>query len=92
MNEQLFRIFKHTYYDHGTVRSTFYTVKRKSKFLFWEFWRPLYRSYHDGNDEARFDTEGEAVIAIKRFQMGVPIMGWTEELIQEIDTTKKVNE
>lgn len=85
MRSNQYRIIKNTFYDHGSVRLSFYTVKTKTKFLLWEFWRPLYQESYDGRDEARFDTEGEAAIAIKRHQMGVPIMGWTEELIQEID-------
>lgn len=89
MKSNVYRIIKNTYFQHGSVRISFYTVKTKTKFLFWEFWRPLYQESFDGKDEARFDTEGEAAIAIKRHQMGGPITGWVEEMVQEIDFNKR---
>lgn len=86
MTSNLYRIFKHTFYDRGSRSLQFYSVKKKVKFLWWYRWIPLYRESYDGRDEARFDTEGDAVIAIKRDQMGIPMSGWRDEFVIEIDT------
>lgn len=91
MKSDHYKIFKNTFFDKGSKSLQFYTVKKKVKFFWWYRWVPLYRESYDGRDEARFDTEGDAAIAIKKDQMGFPMSGWREELVSELDFSKKNN-
>lgn len=90
MSEKVYRVFKSTFYENGDKKQQFFTIKRKVKFLWWYRWVSLYRDYYDGRDEVRFGTEGEAVVAIKKHQMGQAIFnGWKDELVSELDFSKK---
>ena len=91
MKSNHYKIFKNTFFENGNKRLLFYTVKKKVKFLWWFRWVPLFRESYDGRDEARFDTEGDAAVAIKKDQMGLPINGWKEELVSELDFSKNKN-
>ena len=90
-----YRIIKHTYYEKCEVKNHYFTIQQKWMFLRWPFWFTLKQLYCGWGDcyksHIKFDTESEAIYAIKKLQSGNIADGWVEQVSTELDFTKNEN-
>jgi hypothetical protein len=88
----IYRTVKHTYYEECNVEGEHYTVQRYKKFLWWKYWSTLTKTDCSWADchkvDIKFDTESEAIYAIKKLENGNLAQGWTEEISSVLDFNK----
>lgn len=89
----LFRTVKHTYYERCDVKREQYTIQVKKKFLFfWERWYTIKEMVCMMGDcyktAITFQSESEAIYAIKNLQNGYLADGWTGEVSTVLDFNK----
>ena len=79
-----FRVIKNTYYEQCEIKRTYYTVQYEWKFLWWTFWFSLKEMNCGMGDcykvNIKFETESDAIYAIKKLQNGNIPDGWTTEV------------
>lgn len=84
-----YRVIKNTYYEKCDVKRTYYSVQYEQKILWWKIWRVL-KELKCGwgdcyRDEMKFNTESDAIYAIKKLQDGNIPDGWKEEVSTVLD-------
>ena len=88
----IYRIIKHTYYEECNVKSECFTIQRYKKFLWWNYWSTLTHeecSWGDCNKvDLKFNTESDAIYAIKKLENGNIPQGWTKEVSSILDFNK----
>ena len=80
----IYRVIKNTYYEQCDIKRTYFSVQKERKFLWWTFWSTLKEMNCGMGDcykvDIKFDTESEAIYAIKKLQNGNILEGWTTEV------------
>ena len=85
-----YRIIEDKYYDEkGILTSTSYSIKIKSKFLFWEYWK--YIKHTDcgwGGDSYKVITKFETLEDAQKFANecicgDTPFSGWETKIVVE---------
>ena len=89
----IYRIIKHTYYERCDVKRENYTVQVQGKFLMWKIWKTIKQKdcgWGDCyNNPIIFNTESDAIYAIKKLENGNIADGWTEEISTVLDFNKR---
>jgi hypothetical protein len=91
----IYRVVKHTQYKEFEVAKEYFTIQKQVRVLFWKKWRTIDKEvntlYIGGTYriDITFDTESEAVFAIKKLEMGAISQGWTKEVTSVLDFNKK---
>ena len=84
-----YRVIKNTYYEKCDIKSTYFTVQYQWKFLWWTFWFNLDEMNCGAadcyKDPIRFETESDAIYAIKKLQNGNIPEGWVKEVSSTLD-------
>jgi hypothetical protein len=90
----IYRVVKHTQYKEFVVAKEHFTIQKQVRVLFWKKWRTIDKKVNSilGDSytvDITFDTESEAVFAIKKLEMGAISQGWTKEVTAVLDFNKK---
>lgn len=91
-NISIYRIIKNTYYEQCEIKRTYFTVEYEQKILWWKMWIKL-KELKCGmgdcyKDSIKFETESDAIYAIKKLQNGNIADGWVEEISTVLDFNK----
>jgi len=89
----IFRVVKHTYFEKCNVKREQFTIEFKKKILWWERWVSVKEVNYCGwsdcyKSEIIFQTESEAIFAIKNLQNGYIPDGWTKEISSVLDLNR----
>ncbi len=89
----IYRIVKHTQYEKCEVKREYFTIQKQVKFLIWVIWKDIKETNCGMGDCSEsailFNTESEAIYAIKRLESGNIADGWKEEVTTVLDFNKK---
>ena len=87
-----YRVIKNTYYEQCEIKRTYYSVQHERKFLWWTYWSTLKEMTCGMGDcckvNIKFETESDAIYAIKKLQNGAILDGWVEEISTVLDFNK----
>lgn len=90
---QRYRVIKHTYYEKCNVKSEKFSIEYFKRTWYgyrWTSVKELFVGWGDyRNETIMFNTESEAVFAIKKLEMGNIPDGWKREVTCELDFDKK---
>lgn len=85
----IYRIIKHTYFEKCDVNREYYTIQYQYKFLWWKFWSTIKQMDCGWGDcykhAIQFNTESDAIYAIKKLENGNIPDGWTQEVSTVLD-------
>jgi hypothetical protein len=88
----IYRVLKHTYYEKCDIEREHYTIQKKGKFLWWDKWVSIRESICGMGDcydvPIKFDTESDAIYAIKNLQRGTIPDGWRRKVVLVFDNNK----
>lgn len=86
---QKYRVIKNTYYEQCDIKRTYFSVERERKFLWWTYWSSIKEMICGMGDcykvNIKFETESDAIYAIKKLQNGNIPDGWTTEVSSTLD-------
>lgn len=92
----IYRVIKNTYYEQCDIKRTYYSVEYEQKILWWKIWRTLKELNCGWGDchksEMRFNSESDAIHAIKKLQNGNIPEGWIAEVSTTLDFNKGVGD
>jgi hypothetical protein len=88
----IYRIIKHTYYEQCDVKREEFTIQKQYKFWKWIFWETI-KQYDCGwgdcyKNPIKFNTESDAIYAIKKLENGNIPDGWRKEVSSVLDFNK----
>lgn len=87
-----FRVIKHTKYVKCDIDVEYYTIEKQKSFLGIKYWSEIqqtYDSFRGGSSMSIiFNTESDAIYAIKKLQTGNKPDGWREEVLTVLDFNK----
>lgn len=85
----LYRIIRHTYCEKCDVVKEEFTIEVKKKFLWLDIWSSIKQLDCYAGDcyksAITFNTESDAIYAIKRLQNGATPDGWSKEVVTVLD-------
>jgi hypothetical protein len=89
----IYRVVKHTQYEKCEVKREYFTIQKQVKFLIWVIWKDIKETNCGMGDCSEnailFNTESEAIYAIKRLESGNIADGWKNEVTTVLDFNKK---
>lgn len=90
---QKYRVIKHTYYEKCGDKSEKFSIEYYKRTWFGYRWTPvkeLFVGWGDyRNETIMFNTESDAIFAIKKLEMGNIPDGWAKEVSSELDFSRE---
>lgn len=88
----IYRIIEHTYYEKCERARSYFTIQKQYTIWRWKFWFTI-KEMNCGmgdcyKDAIRFNTESEAIYAIKKMENGNIPDGWVEQVSTVLDFNK----
>lgn len=94
----IYRVMKHTLYEKCDVKRNYYTVEKQISFMGFKWWKSLKETHYGMGDYGMggglkspisFNTESDAIYAIKKLENGSIPEGWISEVSSVLDFNKK---
>ena len=84
---------KHTYYKKCDEQRTYYSVEKQISFMGFKWWKSIKETQYGWGDSydahISFNTESEAIYAIKKLESGSIPDGWVSEVSSVLDFNKR---
>jgi len=93
----IYRVMKHTLYEKCDVKRNYYTVEKQIIFMGFKWWKSLKETHYGMGDYGMggglkspisFNTESDAIYAIKKLENGSIPEGWVSEVSSVLDFNK----
>jgi len=93
----IYRVVKHTLYEKCDVKRNYYTVEKHISFMGFKWWKSLKETHYGMGDYGMegglkspisFNTESDAIYAIKKLENGSIPEGWISEVSSVLDFNK----
>ena len=93
----IYRVIKHTLYEKCDVKRNYYTVEKQIIFMGFKWWKSLKETHYGMGDYGMggglkspisFNTESDAIYAIKKLENGSIPEGWISEVSSVLDFNK----
>jgi hypothetical protein len=93
----IYRVIKHTLYEKCDVKRNYYTVEKQIIFMGFKWWKSLKETHYGIGDYGMegslkspisFNTESDAIYAIKKLENGSIPEGWISEVSSVLDFNK----
>lgn len=89
----IYQVIKHTYYEKCNLKKEYFTVQKQVKFLGIKKWKTIKEEVWGYGDSykipMKFDTESDAIYAIKKLENGALPEGWKTEITSVLDFNRK---
>ena len=85
----IYRVVKHTKYERCEIKKEYFTIQKQFKFLGLKWWK-TFKAHHMGweynfKENMTFDTESDAIYAIKKLENGSIADGWVSQVSTVLD-------
>lgn len=88
-----YRVIKHSYYEKCNFEKEYFTVQKEVKFLGIKMWKDIKEEIVGYGEfykiPMKFDTESDAIYAIKKLENGALPEGWKTEITSVLDFNRK---